>query len=153
MAQEIIDLRQDAESISEGLPTLSDMLSTPTSMFGRQLAYTNGASAYAKWDSERQFNALIQNPTYRDMIFKDTNNNAQLMAQRAEAAKKYLANNSIKQFSKQEARLLHEKVKSAELKKKRWETSLAEIEKAIQKYEKWEQESREQLFGGGNKQG
>ena len=128
ITQKLSDLQQYAANIADGSVSMSDMMNTPGSMFGRQLMYMNYAHNMALFGAQQQMAMMgpqiqmqmsqMGNPAYMQMyqnwIFKS------------------LYDQQRQMVGKQEQKLLNEQEKHIQAEKQKIETQLKMLE---QEYE------------------
>lgn len=120
ITRKLSDLQQYASNIADGSVSMSDMMNTPASMFGRQLMYMQYAHNGALFGAQQQMGMLqpqiamqmqqMPNPQYQQMyqqwIFKN------------------LYNQQREQIGKQEQKLLNEQEKQIQAEKLKIETQI-----------------------------
>lgn len=129
ITQKLSDLQQYASNIADGSVSMSDMLNTPSSMFGRQLMYMQYAHNGALFGAQQkmalmqpqiamQMQAMGNNPQYQQMyqqwIFRS------LYAQERE------------RMGKQEQKLLNEQEKQIQAEKMKIETQLKMLDQELE---------------------
>jgi len=128
ITQKLSDLQQYAANIADGSVSMSDMMNTPGSMFGRQLMYMNYAHNMALFGANQQMSMLgpqiqmqmsqMGNPAYQQMyqqwVFRS------LYEQQRQLA------------GKQEQKLLNEQEKQIQAEKAKIETQLKMLDEELQ---------------------
>ncbi len=145
ITQEIEDLKTYAENIADSGVSIGEMLSTPGSMYGRQMGYMNASSQYSQISAMNQMQQLMQTPYYQQMMAKQ---DAQVQQYYQQAMYKSFYDQSMQQFAKYEAKLIHEKEKVLERKKTQIAGNLDICKTQIQNYEQRAKEGQQRLFGG-----
>mgnify|MGYP004572961443 CR=1 FL=1 len=120
ITRKLSDLQQYASNIGDGSVSMSDMMNTPSSMFGRQLMYMQYAHNGALFGAQQKMAMLqpqlsmqmqqMQNPQYQQMyqqwVFKN------------------LYDQERERMGKQEQKLLNEQEKQIQAEKQKIETQL-----------------------------
>ena len=120
ITRKLSDLQQYASNIGDGSVSMSDMMNTPSSMFGRQLMYMQYAHNAALFGASQQMQMMqpqiamqmqqMQNPQYQQMyqqwVFKN------------------LYDQERERMGKQEQKLLNEQEKQIQAEKQKIETQL-----------------------------
>lgn len=146
ISAEINDLRQYAENIADTDNLFNSLFTTPSSMYGRQLAYMNGSSVFAEGQANAQMSLLQQNPLYQEEMQK-YQNNPQAFAARQNAIMNYYRQQARAQFAKHESRLLHEREKNLLNRKSHLEQNLKTTETLMSNMDKELQNGAQSLFG------
>lgn len=128
ISQKLMDLQQYASNIADGSVSMSDMMNTPGSMFGRQLMYMNYAHNMALAGTQQQMYMLqpqlqmqmqqMGNPQYQEMyrqwVFRS------------------LYEQQRQQIGKQEQKLLNEQEKQIQAEKAKIETQLKLLDQELE---------------------
>lgn len=124
LTRKLSDLQQYSANIADGSVSMSDMMNTPSSMFGRQMMYMQYAHNGSLFGAQQKFAMMqpqiamqmqqIQDPNmqnmYQNWIFKN------------------LYDQERERFGKQEAKLLNEQEKQIQAEKTKIETQLKLLE-------------------------
>ena len=129
ITQKLNDLQQYASNIADGSVSMSDMMNTPGSMFGRQLMYMQYAHNGALYGAQQKM-ALMQPQIAMQMQM--LGNNPQYQAMYQQWIFKSLYNQERERMGKQEQKLLNEQEKHIQAEKQKIETQLKMLE---QEYE------------------
>lgn len=128
ITQKLSDLQQYAANIADGNVSMSDMMNTPGTMFGRQLMYMNYAHNAAIFGAQQQMSMMgpmiqmqagqMGNPMYQQMymnwIFKS------------------LYDQQRQMVGKQEQKLLNEQEKQIQAEKAKIETQLKLLDQELE---------------------
>lgn len=139
LTRKLSDLQQYAANIADGSVSMSDMMNTPSSMFGRQLMYMQYAHNGSLFGAQQKF-AMMQpviamqmqqmqpgmQQMYQNWIFKN------------------LYDQERERMGKQEAKLLNEQEKQIQAEKMKLETQLKLLDQELQACKEGEDKSIEQ---------
>ena len=128
ITQKLSDLQQYAANIADGSVSMSDMMNTPGTMFGRQLMYMNYAHNAAIFGAQQQMSMMgpmiqtqagqMGNPQYQQMymnwVFKS------------------LYDQQRQLVGKQEQKLLNEQEKQIQAEKAKIETQLKLLDQELE---------------------
>ena len=124
LTKKLSDLQQYSANIGDGSVSMSDMMNTPGSMFGRQMMYMQYAHNGALMSAQMQ---QMPNPQYQAMyqqwIFRS------------------LYNQARENMGKQETKLLNEQEKQIQAEKAKIETQLKMIEQEYESVKQGEQDA------------
>ena len=137
ITRKLSDLQQYAANIADGSVSMSDMMNTPGSMFGRQLMYMNYAHNAAILGAQQQMGMLgpqlqmqmsqMGDPQYQQMyqnwVFKS------------------LYDQQRQMIGKQEQKLLNEQEKQIQAEKQKIETQLQLLEQEYQSCKEGEKQA------------
>ena len=127
LTRKLTDLQQYSANIADGSVSMSDMMNTPCSMFGRQLMFMNYAHNTALFGAQQ--NMAMMQPQIM-MQSQQMDPNSQMMYQN------WIFQNLYKQqreqVAKQEAKLLNAQEKEIEAEKTKIETQLKLLEQDYQ---------------------
>ena len=126
LTRKLSDLQQYASNIADGSVSMSDMMNTPSSMFGRQMMYMQYAHNGAIFGAQQKFGMM--QPMIAAQMQQMQDPNMQAMYQQ------WIFKNLYDQerMGKQEAKLLNEQEKQIQQEKAKLETQLKMLE---QEYE------------------
>ena len=138
LTRKLSDLQQYAANIGDGSVSMSDMMNTPSSMFGRQLMFMQYAHNGSLFGAQQKF-AMIQpiiaaqmqqmqpemQQMYQNWIFKN------------------LYDQERERMGKQEAKLLNEQEKEIQAEKMKIETQLKLLDQELQACKEGEDKSIE----------
>ncbi len=138
LTRKLSDLQQYAANIGDGSVSMSDMMNTPSSMFGRQLMFMQYAHNGSLFGAQQKF-AMIQpiiaaqmqqiqpemQQMYQNWIFKN------------------LYDQERERMGKQEAKLLNEQEKEIQAEKMKIETQLKLLDQELQACKEGEDKSVE----------
>ncbi len=138
LTRKLSDLQQYAANIGDGSVSMSDMMNTPSSMFGRQLMFMQYAHNGSLFGAQQKF-AMIQpiiaaqmqqiqpemQQMYQNWIFKN------------------LYDQERERMGKQEAKLLNEQEKQIQAEKMKIETQLKLLDQELQACKEGEDKSIE----------
>ena len=138
ITRKLSDLQQYASNIGDGSVSMSDMMNTPSSMFGRQLMYMQYAHNGALFGAQQKMAMLqpqlamqmqqMQHPQYQQMyqqwVFKN------------------LYDQERERMGKQEQKLLNEQEKQIQAEKQKIETQLKLLD---QEYDSCKQAESEEV--------
>ena len=139
LTRKLSDLQQYAANIADGSVSMSDMMNTPSSMFGRQLMYMQYAHNGSLFGAQQKF-AMMQpviamqmqqmqpgmQQMYQNWIFKN------------------LYDQERERMGKQEAKLLNEQEKQIQAEKLKLETQLKLLDQELEACKQGEDKSVEQ---------
>jgi predicted glutamine amidotransferase len=120
ITRKLSDLQQYASNIADGSVSMSDMMNTPCSMFGRQLMYMQYAHNGAMLGAQQKM-AMMQ-PMMTTQMQQMPNAAYQQMYQ--QWIFKNLYNQERERIGKQETKLLNEQEKQIQAEKQKIETQL-----------------------------
>jgi hypothetical protein len=120
ITRKLSDLQQYASNIADGSVSMSDMMNTPASMFGRQLMYMQYAHNGALFGAQQKM-AMMQ-PMIMQQMQQMPNPQYQAMYQ--QWIFKNLYNQERERMGKQEQKLLNEQEKQIQAEKTKIETQL-----------------------------
>ncbi len=126
--RKLSDLQQYGANIADGSISMSDMMNTPSSMFGRQMMYMQYAHNGALFGAQQKFSMM--QPMIAMQMQQMPNPNMQAMYQ--QWIFRNLYNQERERMGKQEARLLNEQEKQIQQEKAKLTTQLKMLE---QEYE------------------
>ncbi len=132
LTRKLSDMQQYASNIGDGSVSMSDMMNTPSSMFGRQMMYMQYSHNGALMGANN--NMAMMQPMLAAQMQQMPDPNAQAMYQ--QWVFKNLYNQEREKFGKQEAKLLNEQEKQIQAEKAKIETQLKILE---QEYESCKQ--------------
>lgn len=139
LTRKLSDLQQYAANIADGSISMSDMMNTPSSMFGRQLMFMQYAHNGSLFGAQQKF-AMMQpviamqmqqmqpgmQQMYQNWIFKN------------------LYDQERERMGKQEAKLLNEQEKQIQAEKMKLETQLKLLDQELEACKQGEDKSVEQ---------
>lgn len=125
LSRKLTDLQQYASNIADGSISMSDMMNTPGSMFGRQLMFMQYAHNGALMGAQQQM--AMMGPMMQ-MQMMQMQNNPQMQAMYQQWIFKSLYNQQREQMGKQEQKLLNEQEKQIQAEKLKLETQLKLID-------------------------
>ncbi len=139
LTRKLSDLQQYAANIADGSISMSDMMNTPSSMFGRQLMFMQYAHNGSLFGAQQKF-AMMQpviamqmqqmqpgmQQMYQNWIFKN------------------LYDQERERMGKQEAKLLNEQEKQIQAEKLKLETQLKLLDQELEACKQGEDKSVEQ---------
>ncbi len=128
ITQKLNDLQQYAANIADGSVSMSDMMNTPGSMFGRQLMYMNYAHNMAVFGAQQQMSAL--GPQIQMQMSQMGNPMYQQMYQNWIFRSLYDQQRQI--IGKQEQKLLNEQEKQIQAEKAKIETQLKMLDQELE---------------------
>lgn len=120
ITKKLSDLQQYASNIADGSVSMSDMMNTPASMFGRQLMYMQYAHNGALFGAQQKM-AMMQ-PMIMQQMQQMPNPQYQAMYQ--QWIFKNLYNQERERMGQQEQKLLNEQEKQIQAEKTKIETQL-----------------------------
>ena len=120
------DLQQYASNIADGSVSMSDMMNTPASMFGRTMMYMTYSHNGALQNAQQQMQQMMMMPQVQAQMQQMQDPNQQMMYQN------WIFDNLYKQqreqFGKVEQKLLNEQEKEIQQEKAKLETQLKMLE-------------------------
>ncbi len=128
LTRKLSDLQQYAANIADGSVSMSDMMNTPSSMFGRQMMYMQYAHNGALFGAQQKF--TMMQPMISMQMQQMPDPNMQAMYQNW--IFKNLYDQERERMGKQEAKLLNEQEKQIQAEKAKIETQIKLLE---QEYE------------------
>lgn len=124
--QKLEDLQQYASNIADGSVSMSDMMNTPASMFGRTMMYMTYSHNGALQNAQQQMQQMMMMPQVQAQMQQIQDPNQQMMYQN------WIFDNLYKQqreqFGKVEQKLLNEQEKEIQQEKAKLETQLKMLE-------------------------
>ena len=124
--QKLEDLQQYASNIADGSVSMSDMMNTPASMFGRTMMYMTYSHNGALQNAQQQMQQMMIMPQVQAQMQQMQDPNQQMMYQN------WIFDNLYKQqreqFGKVEQKLLNEQEKEIQQEKAKLETQLKMLE-------------------------
>lgn len=124
--QKLEDLQQYASNIADGSVSMSDMMNTPASMFGRTMMYMTYSHNGALQNAQQQMQQMMMMPQVQAQMQQLQDPNQQMMYQN------WIFDNLYKQqreqFGKVEQKLLNEQEKEIQQEKAKLETQLKMLE-------------------------
>lgn len=124
--QKLEDLQQYASNIADGSVSMSDMMNTPASMFGRTMMYMTYSHNGALQNAQQQMQQMMMMPQVQAQMQQMQDPNQQMMYQN------WIFDNLYKQqreqFGKVEQKLLNEQEKEIQQEKAKLETQLKMLE-------------------------
>lgn len=124
--QKLEDLQQYASNIADGSVSMSDMMNTPASMFGRTMMYMTYSHNGALQNAQQQMQQMMMMPQVQAQMRQMQDPNQQMMYQN------WIFDNLYKQqreqFGKVEQKLLNEQEKEIQQEKAKLETQLKMLE-------------------------
>lgn len=128
LTRKLSDLQQYSANIADGSVSMSDMMNTPGSMFGRQMMFMNYAHNAALFGAQQ--NMAMMQPQIEMQMQQMPDPNMQMMY------RNWIFQNLYKQqreqVAKQEAKLLNAQEKEIEKEKAKLETQLKLLEQEYQ---------------------
>lgn len=139
LTRKLSDLQQYAANIADGSVSMSDMMNTPSSMFGRQLMYMQYAHNGSIFGAQQKF-AMMQPVIAMQM--------QQMQPEMQQMYQNWIFKNLYDQererMGKQEAKLLNEQEKQIQAEKMKIETQLKLLDQELQACKEGEDKSIEQ---------
>lgn len=124
--QKLEDLQLYASNIADGSVSMSDMMNTPASMFGRTMMYMTYSHNGALQNAQQQMQQMMMMPQVQAQMQQMQDPNQQMMYQN------WIFDNLYKQqreqFGKVEQKLLNEQEKEIQQEKAKLETQLKMLE-------------------------
>ena len=127
LTRKLEDLQQYAANIADGSVSMSDMMNTPGSMFGRQLMYMQYAHNASLFGAQQQMQDPNMQAMYQNWIFKS------------------LYDQQREQIGKQETKLLNEQEKQIQAEKAKLETQLKLLDQELEACKQGEDKGAEQF--------
>ena len=118
LTRKLSDLQQYAANIGDGSVSMSDMMNTPGSMFGRQLMYMQYAHNAALFGASQQMQMMQPQIAMQMQQMQDPN----MQAMYQNWIFKNLYDQQREQIGKQESKLLNEQEKQIQAEKAKIET-------------------------------
>ena len=128
LTQKLMDLQQYASNIADGSVSMSDMLNTPGSMFGRQMMYMNYAHNMAVFGAQQQM--MMMQPQLSMQVGQMGNPQYQQMYMNWVFRSLY--EQQRQQIGKQEQKLLNEQEKQIQAEKAKIETQLKMLDQELE---------------------
>ena len=138
LTRKLSDLQQYAANIGDGSVSMSDMMNTPSSMFGRQLMFMQYAHNGSLFGAQQKF-AMMQ-PVIANQM-QQMQPEMQMMYQNW--VFKNLYDQERERMGKQEAKLLNEQEKQIQAEKMKIETQLKLLDQELQACKEGEDKSIE----------
>lgn len=140
--QKLQDLQQYAANIADGAISVSDMMNTPASMFGRTMMYMTYAHNGSLMNAQQQMQQMMALPQIQAQMQQMQDPNQKMMYQ------KWIFDNLYKQqreqFGKVEQKLLNEQEKAIQQEKAKLETQLKLLEAEFESTKQGEDKAAEQ---------
>ncbi len=140
LTRKLSDLQQYASNIADGSVSMSDMMNTPGSMFGRQLMYMQYAHNGALFGAQQNY-AMMQ-PQIAMQMQQIQDPNMQMMYQ--QWIFKNLYDQQREKIAKHEAKLLNEQEKEIQAEKAKIETQLKLLDQELESCKEGEKSAIEQ---------
>lgn len=138
LTRKLSDLQQYAANIGDGSVSMSDMMNTPSSMFGRQLMFMQYAHNGSLFGAQQKF-AMMQPVIAMQM--------QQMQPEMQQMYQNWIFKNLYDQererMGKQEAKLLNEQEKQIQAEKMKLETQLKLLDQELQACKEGEDKSIE----------
>ena len=135
LTDELMDFQSYASAISEGAISAGDMMTLPSSIFGRAIEYTQASNMYAIAKTREEYTAMMNNG-YLNSLYMNNN----IPVEQREAFNRQLLQQlhtqALQAFKRQESILLNQKEKALEKKKTSLETQAEEIDAQLQSIDK-----------------
>ena len=128
LTRKLSDLQQYAANIADGSVSMSDMMNTPSSMFGRQMMYMQYAHNGALFGAQQKM-AMMQ-PQIAMQMQQMQDSNYQAMYQ--QWIFKSLYDQERERMGKQETKLLNEQEKQIQAEKAKLETQLKLLDQELE---------------------
>ena len=138
--QKLYDLQQYAANIADGSVSMSDMMNTPSSMFGRQMMYMQYAHNGALFGAQQKFGMMQPMIAMQMQQMQDPN----MQAMYQQWIFKNLYDQERERMGKQESKLLNEQEKEIQKEKAKLETQLKLLDQELQACKEGEDKSIEQ---------
>lgn len=148
ITQKLSNLQQYASNIADGSVSMSDMMNTPGSMFGRQMMFMQYAHNGALYGAQQKM-AMMQPQIAMQM--QAMGNNPQYQAMYQQWIFKSLYDQERERMGKQEQKLLNEQEKQIQAEKMKIETQIKMLEQEFESVKQGEEKSIQQWkpeFGG-----
>ncbi len=126
MNRKLHDLQQYASNIADGSVSMSDMMNTPASMFGRQLMFMTYAHNGALMSAQQNMQGLMMMPHVQMQMQQMQDPNMKMMYQNWIFQNLY--NQARERAGKQEEKLLHQQEEELHKEKAKLETQLKLLE-------------------------
>ena len=128
LTRKLSDMQQYAANIADGSVSMSDMMNTPSSMFGRQMMYTQYAHNGALFGAQQKM-AMMQ-PQIAMQMQQMQDPNYQAMYQ--QWIFKSLYDQERERMGKQETKLLNEQEKQIQAEKAKLESQLKLLDQELE---------------------
>ena len=128
LTRKLSDMQQYAANIADGSVSMSDMMNTPSSMFGRQMMYMQYAHNGALFGAQQKM-AMMQ-PQFAMQMQQMQDPNYQAMYQ--QWIFKSLYDQERERMGKQETKLLNEQEKQIQAEKAKLETQLKLLDQELE---------------------
>lgn len=140
LTRKLSDLQQYAANIGDGSVSMSDMMNTPGSMFGRQLMYMQYAHNTALFGAQQQMQMMQPQIAMQMSQMQDPN----MQAMYQQWIFKNLYDQQREQIGKQESKLLNEQEKQIQAEKAKIETQLKLLDQELEACKQGEDKAVEQ---------
>ena len=140
--QKLEDLQQYASNIADGSVSMSDMMNTPASMFGRTMMYMTYSHNGALQNAQQQMQQMMMMPQVQAQMQQMQDPNMQAMYQNW--IFKNLYDQQREQIGKQESKLLNEQEKQIQAEKAKIETQLKLLDQELEACKQGEDKAVEQ---------
>ena len=141
LTRKLEDLQQYAANIADGSVSMSDMMNTPGSMFGRQLMYMQYAHNASLFGAQQQMQMMQPMIAMQMQQMQDPN----MQAMYQNWIFKSLYDQQREQIGKQETKLLNEQEKQIQAEKAKLETQLKLLDQELESCKQAEDKGAEQL--------
>ena len=141
LTRKLSDLQQYAANIADGSVSMSDMMNTPGSMFGRQLMYMQYAHNASLFGAQQQMQMMQPQIAMQMQQMQDPN----MQAMYQNWIFKSLYDQQREQIGKQEAKLLNEQEKQIQAEKAKLETQLKMLDQELESCKQAEDKGVEQM--------
>ena len=141
LTQRLSDLQQYASNIADGSVSMSDMLNTPGSMFGRQMMYMQYAHNGALFGAQQKM-AMMQPMIAMQM--QQVGNNPQYQQMYQNWIFNNLYDQERQRMGKQEQKLLNEQEKQIQAEKLKIETQLKLLDQELESVKEGENKAVQQ---------
>lgn len=141
LTRKLEDLQQYAANIADGSVSMSDMMNTPGSMFGRQLMYMQYAHNASIFGAQQQMQMMQPQIMMQMQQMQDPN----MQAMYQNWIFKSLYDQQREQIGKQETKLLNEQEKQIQAEKAKIETQLKLLDQELEACKQGEDKGAEQF--------
>ncbi len=128
LTRKLSDLQQYAANIADGSVSMSDMMNTPSSMFGRQLMYMQYAHNGALFGAQQKMGMMAPILSMQMQQMPDPN----MQAMYQQWIFRNLYNQERERMGKQEEKLLNEQEKRIQAEKLKLETQLKLLDQELE---------------------
>ena len=128
LTRKLSDLQQYAANIADGSVSMSDMMNTPSSMFGRQLMYMQYAHNGALFKAKKKMGMMAPILSMQMQQMPDPN----MQAMYQQWIFRNLYNQERERMGKQEEKLLNEQEKRIQAEKLKLETQLKLLDQELE---------------------